>query len=132
MNQEIIQKLEQASNGLFMISESEYPFSVVSWENAGQETLTSNQVLDLTGHPQDTLVEIVDIDHFFRNCAVEKEWHDEQQKQDVKKFQELVNTLKSELTEIQVYRVGTINIDVYILGKNVNDLVGISTQVVET
>lgn len=132
MNQEIIQKLEQASNGLLMMSESDYPFTVVSWEGAAQETLTPDKVLDLTAHPQDTLVEIVDIDHFFRNCVVEKEWHDEQQQQDVKKFQELVNSLKSELTDIKVYRVGTINIDVYILGKNANDLLGVSTQLVET
>jgi len=70
---------------------------------------------------------------FFRNCAQEKEWQDEIQKQNVSKFQSLVKTLKDNLTDIKVYRIGTINIDVYIVGKTASgDLVGISTKVVET
>ncbi|HLP87201.1 MAG TPA: nuclease A inhibitor family protein [Nostocaceae cyanobacterium] len=128
----ITQKLTQASAGLLMISESEYPFTVVSLEGAAQENLTPQKVLELMGHSPTTPIEITDVDYFFRNVAVEQEWHDQQQRKDVKKFQKLVDILKSDLNEVKVYRVGTISIDVYILGKYNNEIVGIKTKVIET
>ncbi len=51
----------------------------------------------------------------------------------MKKFQTLVQTLKDNLNEIKVYRIGAIDIDVYIIGKTQSgDLAGLSTKVVET
>ncbi|MBE9053418.1 nuclease A inhibitor family protein [Nostocales cyanobacterium LEGE 11386] len=133
MTNEITEKLKQASDGLLMMSESEYPFEVFLWSNQAQEPLTNQKLLQLTGHPPETLVEEVDLDYFFRNCAEEKEWHDEIQKQDVQKFQTLVTTLKDNLTDIKVYRLGTIEIDVYIVGKTLSgDLAGFFTKVIET
>ncbi|MBU7585871.1 MAG: nuclease A inhibitor family protein [Nostoc sp. TH1S01] len=133
MTNNVTQKLKQTSNSLLMMSESEYPFEVIFWSGEGQQTLTNQKLLQLTGHPLETPVETVELDYFFRNSAEAKEWHDEIQKQDVQKFQALVKTLKENLTDIKVYRLGTINIDVYILGKTVSgDLAGISTKVVET
>ncbi len=133
MTTEITEKLKQASDSLLMMSESEYPFEIFLWAGEAQETLTNKKLLQLTGHPQETLVEEAEIDYIFRNCAQEKEWHDETQKQNVHKFQSLVKTLKDNLTDIKVYRLGMINIDVYIVGKTPSgDLAGISTKVVET
>jgi hypothetical protein len=133
MTNEITEKLKQASDGLLMISESEYPLEVFLWPNQVQEPLTNQKLLQLTGHPEETLVEELEIDYFFRNCAVEKEWHDEIQKQDVQKFQKLVTTLKDNLTGIKVYRLGAIDVDVYIVGKTSSgDLTGIFTKVIET
>lgn len=133
MNNPITEKLHQSSEGLLMLSESDYPFEVFVWTDETSETLTNQKILELTGHSQDTFIETVDIDYFFRNCAVEKEWHDEAQRQDVHKFQALIQTLKDNLSDINVYRIGTVNIDVYICGKTPSgDLAGVSTKVVET
>ncbi len=133
MNNEITEKLKQATNGLLMMSESEYQFEVFLWAGEAQEPLTHQKLLQLTGYPQETSIEIVELDYFFRNCIQEKEWYDETQKQNVPKFKSLVKTLKNNLTDINVYRIGTISIDVYIVGKTPDqDLAGISTKVVET
>lgn len=133
MTNDLTEKLKQTSNSLLMMSESEYPFEVVFWTGQAQETLTNEKVLQLTNHSPETLIKTVDLDYFFRNCAEEKAWHDETQKQDVQKFQALVQTLKDNLTDIKVYRLGTIEIDVYILGKTSSgDLAGVCTKVVET
>ncbi|BAY37943.1 sugar-non-specific nuclease inhibitor NuiA homolog [Nostoc sp. NIES-2111] len=133
MTNEIIAKLKQAADNLLMVSESEYPFEVFYWTSESQENLTNQKLLQLTGHPPDTSIETVKLDYFFRNCAQEKEWHDEIQKENVSKFQLLIKTLKENLTNIQVYRLGTINIDVYIVGAtSTGDLAGISTKLVET
>lgn len=133
MTNEITEKLKQASDSLLMMSESEYPFKVFLWSNQAQEPMTPQKLLQLTGHSPETSVEEVELDYLFRNCAQEKEWHDEIQKQNVQKYQSLVKTLKDNLIDIQVYRIDTISIDVYIVGKTSSgDLAGISTKVVET
>lgn len=133
MTNKIIEKLQQASDSLLMPSESEYPFEVFRWVGQAQETLSEQKLIELTGLPQDTPVETVDLDYFFRNCAVQKEWHDETQAENVAKFQSLLRTLKENLTNIKVYRLGKIEIHVYIVGKTTTgDLAGISTKVVET
>ena len=87
----------------------------------------------MTNHPKDSPVETVDLDYLFQNVAQEKEWHDEEQKQNVSKFKSLVETLKANLENLKVYRVGTIEIDVYIVGKTKQgELAGLATKVVET
>ncbi|MBD2724953.1 nuclease A inhibitor family protein [Nostoc sp. FACHB-892] len=130
MNDEIVEKLKEASTGLLMMSESDYPFDVVQWEGAAPAT--QEKILQLTGS-QDQPVEVVDLDYLFRNCAFEQEWHNELQKKDVKKFQTLVQTLKDNLSDISVYRVGQINIDAYIIGQTKDgDLAGVVTKLVET
>ncbi|MBD0389123.1 MAG: nuclease A inhibitor family protein [Nostoc sp. C3-bin3] len=130
MNGEIVEKLKEASTGLLMMSESDYPFDVVQWEGAAPAT--QEKILQLTGS-QDQPVEVVDLDYLFRNCAFEQEWHNELQKKDVKKFQTLVQTLKDNLSDINVYRVGQININAYIIGQTKDgDLAGVVTKLVET
>ncbi|MBW4454468.1 MAG: nuclease A inhibitor family protein [Nostoc indistinguendum CM1-VF10] len=130
MSGEIVEKLKEASTGLLMMSESDYPFDVVQWEGAAPAT--QEKILQLTGS-QDQPVEVVDLDYLFRNCAFEQEWHNELQKKDVKKFQTLVQTLKDNLSDISVYRVGQINIDAYIIGQTKDgDLAGVVTKLVET
>ena len=130
MSGEIVEKLKEASTGLLMMSESDYPFDVVQWEGAAPAT--QEKILQLTGS-QDQPVEVVDLDYLFRNCAFEQEWHNELQKKDVKKFQRLVQTLKDNLSDISVYRVGQINIDAYIIGQTKDgDLAGVVTKLVET
>lgn len=130
MSGEIGEKLKEASSGLLMMSESDYPFEVVQWEGAAPAT--QEKILQLTGS-QDLPVEVVDLDYLFRNCAFEQEWHNELQKKDVKKFQTLVQTLKDNLRNISVYRVGQINIDAYIIGETKDgDLAGVVTKLVES
>ncbi|MEH2437801.1 MAG: nuclease A inhibitor family protein [Nostoc sp.] len=130
MSGEIVEKLKEASTGLLMMSESDYPFEVVQWKDAAPAT--QEKILQLTGS-QDLPVEVVDLDYLFRNCAFEQEWHNELQKKDVKKFQTLIQTLKDNLSYISVYRVGQINIDAYIIGQTKEgDLAGVVTKLVET
>ncbi len=132
-NAEVAAKLKEAADGLLMPSESEFPFESVHWQIPQQEPITHKKILEFTGHPLDVPVEVLDLDYFFRNVAVEQEWHDEQQKEDVKKYKKLVETIKSNLSDVQIYRVGRINIDVYIVGKTQSgNLAGLSTKLVET
>jgi hypothetical protein len=125
----ITETLTQASQGLLMPSESEYPFEVFIWEDV---ELTSERILELTNYPSATLIEEVELDYFFRNVAIEKDWHDKIQKENVAKFQNLVQVIKDNLAEIRVYRIGTIEVNVYIVGKTNDGLAGLATKVIET
>jgi hypothetical protein len=112
-----------------MMSESEYPFAVFTWESAPLNVTT---VLEKTGYSQETPVKIVEIDDFFKNSVSEEDWHEDEEKATVKKFQNLVNVLKNNLTGLQVYKIGSKEIDVYILGTTSDGIAGISTKVIET
>jgi hypothetical protein len=125
----IIETLTQASQELLMPSESDYPFEVVVWEDV---ELTPQKILELTNYPPATFIEEVELDYFFRNIATEQDWHDEIQREDVTKFQNLVQVLKGNLAEIRVYRIGTIEVNVYIVGKTKDGVAGLATTVIET
>lgn len=114
-----------------MPSESEYPFDVFTWETPAP--LTPEKVNELTNHASETPVEQVELAYFFRNVAYEKEWHDDDQKANVSRFQALMQALQNALTDVQVYRVGAIEVDVYIVGKTTaGNFAGVSTKVIET
>jgi hypothetical protein len=125
----VTETLTQASLGLLMPSESEYPFEVFTWKDM---ELTPEKVLELTNYPPATFVEQVDLDYFFRKVATEKDWHDKIQKENVAKFQNLIQVIKDNLAEIRVYRIGTIEVNVYIVGKTNDGLAGLATKVIET
>ena len=113
------------------MSESDYPFEVFQW--VGQEPNTAETLIKRTGHTPDTLVEVVQLDEFFRNATQEQDWHNDEEKETVKRYRQLVETLKTNLSDIQVFRLGTVEIDVYIIGQTPSgELTGLSTKVVET
>ena len=130
-NLEIIDQLKAATHGLLFTSESEYPFEVFLWEAIAP--VTPEKVVQQTGHPQDTPVEVVEVENFFRVATTEEEWHTEEEKETVKRYQSLVKKLRIYLSDIKVYRLGHVEIDVYIVGQTPDGkLAGLSTHVVET
>lgn len=132
-NVEITEKLKEPSDGLLYMSESDYPFEVFYWESKELLPLTGEKLLQQTSHPQDTPVEVVGVDDFFEVATTEQDWHGEEEKQTVKRFQTLVEMLKTNLTNLQVYRLGSIEIDVYIIGQTPEGhLAGLSTKAIET
>lgn len=124
--------LTKASTGLLMPSESDYPFTSFRWPSSATRNVTTAQLLRLTGQTTGTAVEVVDLADFFRNVAVHQPWHDPQQTIDVRKFKRLMRVLEQHLTDIRVYRIGTIRIDAYIAGRCGRHLIGLSTTLIET
>jgi hypothetical protein len=130
MTDSIATQLKQASKGLLFPSESDAPFEVIHWPAQGE---TPTKLLQLTEHSPDVPVEIVSVDEFFDTPTAEEDWHDEEEGETAKRFQNLVSILKQNLSQLQVYRVGSIEIDVYIVGvTSRGGLAGLSTKLVET
>lgn len=98
------------------MSESDYPFEVVSWE--GQTSLTPEYLCHISGKPDGSVVQESDVDTFFNAIGG---------------FPRVVAALKDNLTEIKVYKVGDINIPVYIVGRSAEgNWLGLSTRLIQT
>jgi len=79
-----------------------------------------------------TTLEILTVDELFAIATQEEDWHDEEERETVQRFQNLVSVLKQNLSQLQVYRVGRIEIDAYIVGMTDGGWAGLSTKLVET
>ena len=90
-------------------------------------------MLQLTNHPPDAPVKVVSVDEFLARATQEEDGHDEEELEMVQRFQTRVSILKQNLSQLQVYPVGNINIDAYIVGMTTSgDGTGLSTKLVET
>ena len=131
MTNTITTQLSSAAQGLLFLSESDAPFEVVHWSAQGE--LTPTKLLQLTEHPPDAPVELRTVDEFFEVATAEEDWHDEDERETVQRFQNLVSILKQNLSQLQVYRVGSVNIDAYIVGVTPSgEWAGLATKLVET
>jgi len=68
--------------------ESDAPLELINWQTQGE--LTPAKLLQLTNHPPDAPVEVVTLDKFFADATVEEDWHDEEERETVKRFQNKV------------------------------------------
>lgn len=130
-DEELFGTLQEATEGLLFMSESDYPFQVIRW--AGSEQLSPEYLRRVAGTDSSAIVEETTVEKFFRVVAGEQNWKDEAQLQVARKYQRLVNMLKENLAEVKVYRVGDINIGVYVVGRSdEGNWLGVTTRVVET
>ena len=130
---DIPKKIKSLSQNLLWMSESDYPFDIFTWSNQELEEVNTQNLLQKTNHSLDAPVKVVDMENFFQRATDEKDWYDDEEKETAKKYQALVDTLKQNLDNIQVYKIGEVEIDVYIVGQlKSGDWVGLSTKAVET
>ncbi len=111
---ELIDRLKQKSLGLLWYSESDYPFETVYWENVDD---IKSKLLELTDCTSETTIEVRELDKFFSQATEEKDWYNDEEMAECKRYQELVHLLKTHLTDIKVYRVGEVEVNCYILGQ---------------
>ena len=124
--------LQQASSGLTMPSESDYPFTVFVWPHQALPLLTPARLLELSGHSSDLEVSLDTLTHLLRNVAEPHDWHDDAQQALISRFQMLKVALEEHLSDLAVYRVGAVQVQVYIVGRSGDDLAGLSTVLIET
>jgi hypothetical protein len=126
----LCQRLRQATVDLLWMSESDYPFEVVTWERGSE---LNPQALFPEVTSDEIAVEIVTLTDFFAPAIAIEDWYEAEELAQVDRYKELLHAIESNLTEVQVFRVGEIEITIYIVGKTADgDLVGLKTQAVET
>ena len=125
----LIQELETATEDLFWFSESEYPFKVFYWHNAD---FSIDALLQRYNYPPETKIVVKDWQSFFANAIEEKDWYNETEIAETKRYQNLVNLITQNLKTIRVYLLGEVEIDVYILGETESAIVGLITKAIAT
>jgi hypothetical protein len=130
-DEQLIEELERAAAGLMFMSESEYPFETVYWK--GLPEVSAQHLRGLSGLGEDAPVATLSIDEFFGTATSDEAWRAEEGRLAARRYRELVAALKENLKEMKVYRVGEVNIPVYIVGRaESGNWLGVSTRVVET
>ena len=113
----LLRGLKRLTKGLQFQSESDYPvepFALDSWKPGAD-------------------ARAVDFDNFFAAATEEQDWHDADARARVRKFQALVKFLKENLADVQVFKVGDTESDVYVVGRTASgNFAGVKTKVVET
>jgi hypothetical protein len=130
-DEEIQQQLERAVAGLLVMSEADYPFEIVSW--GATREITPDYLRTQAGAAPGATVQVLSPEKFFGQAMSEPEWKGADELAAARRYQALVRLLKENLDEPKVYRVGEINIPVYIVGRTPSgNWLGLSTRVVET
>lgn len=132
-NLDILKKISSASSDLLWLSESDYPFEAITFSQKDLPEMQEGILLKKLDKQADTLVKKIEFEKFFQRATKEEDWHNTSDKATVKQYQKLVNLLQNNLHNLQVYLLGEIEIDVYILGQLPSgDWAGLSTKMVQT
>jgi len=127
---QLIDELEGATRGLTYMSESDHPFEVFDW---GANEPTPEFLRRLGGGDADAPVETQTPAEFFRAATSEPDWKGAEELALARRFQALLRLLEENLSDLKVFRVGTINMPVYVAGRTPSGVwLGVSTRVVET
>ncbi|MFN5836613.1 MAG: nuclease A inhibitor family protein [Pseudanabaena sp.] len=125
---EIIDRLSTLSKDLLFPSESEYPLEPFTWEST---SLTPETILTRSQNPADTLIESITLEEFFAPVTTDEDWFEDEDREIAQRFRDLQAAIAT-LENVQVFRLGKIEIDVYIVGAIGPDLIGLKTTVIET
>ncbi len=124
--------LEKAIDQLLWTSETDAPFTLVEWPNK-VDRLNIETFQGWLNLGPETLAECREFDEFFALATEAQDWHGEEEMALVKRYRALVKLLKKSLTQLQIFRFGEINLEVYIVGQTVEGhWIGLHTQAVET
>lgn len=114
-NEDIVKSLLHATDGLLFMSESDYPFELIQWEGATEPT--AEFIRNVAGESEDCPVQKLEVAQFLS----------------LGRYQRLLSALQHNLSDLRAYKVGRINMPVYVVGRNgEGSWLGVATRVVET
>lgn len=126
-DEEILKELARAAEGLWYMSESDYPLEPMRL--GGTDEPSHERLRELAGADADARVETRSLEGFFRDEAAVRSGG----RPAPASFRDLLRALRENLSDVKVYRVGDVNIAVYVLGRSAGgSWLGVSTRVVET
>jgi len=104
--------LQQMAEGLLYLSEGDYPFEVV--DLGAVNSTVAEKLVEISGK---TGVEKVALPYFFRNMTKAETGAGEESLQKATRFVNLQNALQQKLADVAVYRLGSVQVSIYIIGR---------------
>ena len=125
--------LAAAAAGVLLPSEADSPFEVVEWADAGDALATAATFKMLVGAPAKVRAVSLDFEKFLAPFCADDPAHDEHRKASAAKFRGLRDALAHELHDLRVFRVGTIRVTTYLVGRTgQSQIVGVKALQIET
>jgi hypothetical protein len=130
---ELLETLGEATSGLLFPSESDAALTPYTFAGPAGTEPTPEALLEAERLPSDTLVEQITLADLLDPFAEAADDASDEDKAEAERYRALSDLLAKKLTDLRVYRVGRVDIDVYILGKAPSGAwLGLKTHVVET
>ena len=128
---ELKKQLKKVSEGLFFISETDA--EILPFFGRQAQVVTKEEILKQSENAANAPVEERDFAGFFKRLTEIQDWFGDEEKATAQKFVELRDLLQRNLRDLKVFKIGKIQIDVYVVGLDAeNNLLGIKTKAVET
>lgn len=128
--QTTIEQLSALTADLYFTSETDASWTIHALEST---QAIENQLLALSKLPVGTAVETRDWLTFLTQAATPQAWMDETGKAAAARYKTMVDYINTTLTDVTVYRFGTIEIAVFIVGFASDCTpIALATQAVET
>lgn len=128
---ELIDEIESLCKGLIYISETDA--RVVAFTAGIASEVTSLMLVKIADINSGSQCEEADFETFFDRLTAVHEWYTSEQKKNTKKFARLRDLLNANLSDLNVFRFGKIQIEIFAVGLDAEgNLVGIRTRSVET
>jgi hypothetical protein len=94
---------------------------------------TAADVLKNAGREAGAKVEEITLEQFFHRATKIEDWYGDEEKESAQKFSDLQKLIETDLKDIKVFRVGEIEIDIYVVGVDADgNLAGLKTTAIET
>jgi hypothetical protein len=128
---DLAEKIKNVAEELYYISETDAEIEVFEGKQA--EAVTKEEVLAQTNNSSDKPVVEKEFNEFFTPLTEIQDWFGDEEKATAQKFASLKNLLEKNLRDLKAFKIGKIQLDIYIVGLDANDkLLGIKTKAVET
>lgn len=125
------EQIKKAVEGLYYISETDA--EILPFIGTQAETVTKEEILKQTKSAVNPPVEERGFAEFFVRLTEIQDWFGDEEKETAQRFLRLKDLLERNLTSLKVFKIGKIQLDVYIVGlDDESKLIGIKTKAVET
>ena len=127
----LAEQIKIAVKGLYYISETDA--EILPFVGKQAKAVSKQVILSQTKKAADSTVEERDFAGFFARLTEIQDWFGDEEKATAQKFVQLKELLEKNLRDLKVFKIGKIQLDVYIVGLDAEDnLLGIETKAVET
>ena len=128
---ELFDRIAAACEGLIYVSETDAP--VVPFASSAAAEITREAILHESGRDANEPVEIITFNDLFDRLTAIKDWFGERETKRAQAYLQLKDLLEASLSELEVFRIGAIQVSIFVVGKDNNGCVmGVTTTAVET
>ena len=128
---ELLKQIQRVIKDLNYTSESDALIEMFAGSAA--DAVTQENLLGQIGKAVDSPVEERNFDDFFAPLIKLQNWFGDEEKASAAKFAVLRDLLKNNLKDLNVFKIGSVELDIYAVGLDAEGkLTGIKTKAVET